>query len=230
MQEMLRDPRWYSALNVVAHANADTEPGKVPKKVEEMWAAAVMLVGMQEIQGRQYWLQPVSDSEGAPDVRTITKLERNDGRADDYTFQDLEVVSYTDASRGEPLPTFLLRTKLAPDKAYDHLTTVLIWAKAAPPSSTVSEWKAAMSGVKTQVPQVMLLGRSHPTEPIYSLVEVYPNPRPLIAEYHLVDVLKRQGYTGVINLVRGVQKKEVRREGEEHCPFEKLGVVCTSIK
>ncbi|HEV7702200.1 MAG TPA: hypothetical protein VGO63_02025 [Candidatus Paceibacterota bacterium] len=229
---MMKDARWYSALNVVAHVQTDIEAGKVPKKVEEMWAASVMLTGMQEIQGRQYWLQPVSDSEGSPDIRTITRIDRMDDRAPDYVFQDLEIVSYTasSASAGESLPAFLLRTKLAPQKAYDELTTILIWTKVAPPSSTATEWRAALAGINTHVPNVMLLGHAHPTEPLYSLVQVYPDPLPMIAGFNLPNLLKKQGYTGVITLMRGTKKKEVRREGEDHCPFEKLGVKCLFIK
>jgi hypothetical protein len=231
MQEMMKDPRWYSAMNVIVHANADTTPDTAPKKVEEMWAAAIMLTAMQEQQGRQYWLQPVSDSEGSPDVRTITRNERTDGRADDYIFQDLEIVSYTaaTAATGESLPDFVLRTKLGPKKAYDHLTTILVWAKTAPPASTATEWKTVMAKAQTKVPQVMLLGHRHPTDPIYCLLQVYPEPLPLAIDYNVLDLLKKHGHTGVINLMRGTKKKEERREGEEHCPFESFGVKCSQI-
>ncbi len=228
MQEIMRDPRWYSALNVVAHVQTDIEAGKAPKKVEEMWAASVMLTGLQEIQERQYWLQPVSDLEGSPDVRTITKFDRSGNLSPNYVFQDLEIVSYTKSSvlAGETLPNFLLRTKFAGNKAYDELTTILIWAKVAPPASTAAEWQAILMNVNTRVPQVMLLVRTHPMDPLYSLLEVYPNTLPLIVNFNLPVLLKKQGYTGVINLTRGTKKKEVKREGEDHCPFEKLKIKC----
>jgi hypothetical protein len=226
MQEMMKDPRWYSALNVVAHFHSDFASIKPPKKAEEMWATAVMITGMQEAEDRQYWLQPVSDLEGSPDTRTITRHERDesDERARDYTYQDVEVVTYTAASYGVSLPQFLLNTKLSPKKAYDVLTSVLIWVKDAAKCPPNAEWIAALKDVKLPIP-VMLLGRSHATDPIYSLAKIHPEPRPLI-EFNLPETLLKRGYTGVLNLRRGTKNVTERRHGEEHCPFESLGVEC----
>jgi hypothetical protein len=233
MQEMMKDPRWYSALNVVAHAHSDflTQTGVIippPKKVEEMWAVAVMLVGIQESEKKQYWMQPVADSEGTPDVRTITRIERTDDRAPDYTYQDVEVVTYTVASSTETLPEFLLRTKLAPDKAYDDLTTILIWAKDAVKCPPNAEWLAILKSVRQRTP-VMLLGKMHSTDPIYSLVQVHPVCKPIM-NFNLPETLLKQKYTGVMNLARGTKNKNMRREGEEHCPFESFGINCANLK
>lgn len=229
MQVIMQDKRWYSALNVIAHFYNDFEAvsTKPPKKAEEMWAVAVMLAGLQEVEHRPYWMQPVSDREGSPDVRTIARIERNDDRARDYVYQDVEVVTYTTASSGESLPNFLLRTKLSPGKAYDDLTTILIWAKGAVYSPPAAQWAATLKDMKSQVP-VALVGRAHVTEPIYSLAQVHPNPHQVI-QFNLPETLKKQGYTGVINLARGTKNVMARREGEEHCPFESLGVKCTQI-
>ena len=224
---MMQDKRWYSALNVVAHYYADFEPGlavKLPKKADEMWATAVMLVGIQEIEKRQYWMQPVSDTEGSPDVRTITSIERDDDRARDYVSQDVEVVTYTRDSSGESLSDFLLRTKLSPEDAYDELTTILVWAKGAVHSPSASEWRTALKDVKQKTP-VVLLGRAHPNEPMYSLIQVHPVPKQIL-QFNLPDTLKAQRYTGVLNLNQGGKNRTERREGEDHCPFESLGVEC----
>lgn len=224
---MLRDPRWYSALNVIAHYGADFEPKSAPNKANEMWATAVMLAGIQEVENSQYWMQPVSDREGSPDVRTIKQIPRSDDRAPDYVIQDVEVVTYTSASFAEKLPNFLLRTKLAPNKAYDELTTILIWAKDAVYCPPASEWNATLAGVGSRVP-VVLIGQAHTTDPIYSLIQVHPVRRTVVT-FNLTDTLLKQGYTGVINLGRGSKNKNVRREGEEHCPFESLGVICRGL-
>jgi len=228
----MRDRRWYSALNVIAHFHGDLKPqvidGRVLKKAEEMWAAAVMLVGMQEVEGRQYWMQPVSDAEGSPDVRTIRRMERTDGKAPHYTYQDVEVVTYTSASVGENLPEFLLRTKLSPLKAYDALTTILVYAKQAVQSPPRAEWDAVLTSVSNIAP-VMLIGRSHETEPIYTLMQVHPDRHPII-EFNLVELLEKQKYTGVIQLSRGVKDSTETREGEDHCPFESLGIKCKDLK
>lgn len=229
MQAMMRDKRWYSALNVVAHFYSDFEAVSMrpPKKAEEMWAVAVMLAAIQEVEGKQYWMQPVADSEGSPDVRTITRIERDDDKARNYVYQDVEVVSYTAASSGESLPDFLLRTKLSPGKAYDDLTTILIWAKGAVYSPPAAQWAATLNSVKQRVP-VALVGHAHAAEPIYSLAQVHPTPHQVL-QFNLPETLKKQGYTGVINLARGTKNVTARREGEEHCPFESLGVKCTQI-
>lgn len=224
---MMQDKRWYSALDVIAHYYADFDPVlgvKPSKKADEMWAVAVMLVGIQEVEKRQYWMQPVSDTEGSPDVRTITRIERDDDRARDYVYQDVEVVTYTEASSDENLTDFLLRTKLSPDDAYDELTTILVWAKGAAHSPSASEWQTALKDVKQKTP-VVLVGRAHPSEPIHSLIQVHPAPRRIL-EFSLPDALKAQRYTGVLNLKRGGKNRSIRREGEDHCPFESLAVKC----
>ena len=226
MQEMMKDPRWYSALNVVAHFHSDFTSTNPPKKAEELWSVAIMITGMQEVESSRYWLQPVSDNEGSPDVRTITRHERpaDDDRARDYTYQDVEVVTYTAASYGVSLPDFLLQTKLSPKKAYDALTAILIWVKDAARCPPNTEWIAALKDIKLPIP-VMLLGRSKATDPVYSLVQIHPAPRPLI-EFNLPETLLKKGYTGVLNLRRGTKNITESRKGEEHCPFESLGVKC----
>lgn len=226
----MQDKRWYSVLNVIAHYYADFDPVlgiKPSKKADEMWAVAVMLVGIQEVEKRQYWMQPVSDTEGSPDVRTITRIERDDDRARDYVSQDVEVVTYTAASSEENLSDFLLRTKLSPDDAYDELTTILVWARGAVHSPPMSEWRTALKDVKQKTP-VVLVGRAHPHEPIYCLVQVHPAIKQIL-QFNLADTLKAQRYTGVLNLNRGGKNRSKRREGEDHCPFESLGVKCNQI-
>jgi hypothetical protein len=226
MNEMMKDPRWYSPLNVIAHYHSDFATTKPTKKAEEMWAVAVMITGMQEIENNRYWMQPVSDTEGTPDVRTILRHERpaDDDRARDHTYQDVEVVTYTTASYGVSLPDFLLQTKLSPKKAYDVLTTVLVYIKDAAKCPPNVEWTTALKNVKLPIPAI-LLGRSHPTDPIYTLSQLHPIPRPLI-EFHLGETLLKRGYTGVLDLHRGTKNITESREGEDHCPFESLGVEC----
>lgn len=229
----MTDPRWYSAMNVVSHVQTDTTPGAVPKKVEELWAVSIMLAAVQEIEQKQYWLQPVSDKEGSPDVRTlfVDKVYSGD-RSNDYSMQDVEVVTYSAASaaRGETLPEFVLRTKLSKDKAYDDVTTILVWVQVAPPPSDAKEWMAVLARAKTKVPSVFVLGQSHPVDPTYHLMQVYPRPFPIAVDYDASDLLVNQGYAGVLDLARGTKKKSRISPAEEHCPFESLGIVCKRIQ
>ena len=231
-QEMMKDKRWFSALNVVAHFGTDFAPGlgtpQTRKKAEEMWAVAVMIAGIQEAVGSEYWMQSVSDTEGSPDVRTTTIVNRPAGRAPDYAMQDVEVVTYTAASSSESLPEFLLRTKLSPKKAYDSLTTILIWAKDSAYCPPRTEWDTVLAGVKSSV-TVVLVGQSKENEPVYSLIQVHPDRKNVI-EFDLNKTLLKQGYTGVITLSRGVKDVTVARPEEEHCPFESIGVDCLLMK
>jgi len=113
--EIMTDPQWYSALNVIMHFRADLVPPfiqtKQTRKAEELNAAAIALVGIQQVQQRQYWIQPVSDKENSPDVRTLTCFDTPDDKAPDCAYQDVEVVSY-EHSPNETLIEFLLHSRI----------------------------------------------------------------------------------------------------------------------
>jgi hypothetical protein len=229
MREIMGDGRWYSAGNAVLHFREDIVPGdtsKLARKAEELCITGAMLVGMQEVEQKQYWLKAVPDEEYSPDVRSITLIEREGGRAPDGQFQDVEVVTYTHSSK-ESLIEFLLRTKLSENKAYDEQTVILLYVKEAVMCPPPREWIVGLNGCKHRCP-VLLLGHAHATEPIFTLKQVYPVYKEIIT-FNLPKTIAKQGYTtGTINLTWNPNKKEVRRENDVHCPFESLGIVCKS--
>lgn len=225
----MTDSRWYSALNAIMHFRADvesTDASKTARKAEELCVAAIALVALQEVEQRQFWIQPVSDKEQSPDVRTITFYDKGDGSAPDGVMQDVEVVSYEFVS-GESVPGFLLRTKFAKGKAYDEQTTILLHIKEATKYPGAKEWEEVLGGSHHRSP-VMLLGRAHPIEPVYTLIQVYPGYKKIL-EFNLPDLLKKQGYSGVLNLRRGSKKKNVRYDSEKHCPLEIMGIKCKGL-
>ncbi len=229
MREIMGDGRWYSAGNAVIHFRGDITPGdtsKSARKAEELCITGTMLVGIQEVEQKQYWLKAVPDEQHSPDVRSIALIEREDERAPDGQFQDVEVVTYEHSSN-EDLIEFLLRTKLSENKAYDEHTVILLYVKEVATCPPPREWMSRLSGCKHKCP-TMLLGNVHPMEPIYTLKQVYPVYKEIIT-FNLPKTIAKQGYTtGTINLTWNPNKKVVRREDEVHCPFESLGIACKS--
>ena len=226
----MTDPRWYSALNAIMHFRVDVDPAdtsKTARKAAELCIAATALVALQEVEQRQYWIQPVSDKEESPDVRTITFNDKGEDRAPDGVMQDVEVVSYEHAS-GESVPDFLLRTKFGKGKAYDEHTTILLHVKEAAKCPGAKEWAEALKDSPHHSP-VMLLGRADATEPVYTLIQVHPGYKEIL-EFNLPELMKKQDYSGVLNLSRGSKKKNVRYESDKHCPLESMGITCKGLE
>lgn len=229
MQATMTDKRWYSAFNVIIHFHNDfkkDDTSKFYRKAKELYVSATALVGFQEVENKQYWIQAVSDAEGSPDTRTITCHNTDDDTAPNYTMKDVEVVTY-EHSTGESLIDFLLRTKFSKGKSYDNKTTILLYVKEASSFPSAQQWFQSLNGLPHLSP-VIILGRYHKTEPIYTLIQVYPQYKEIL-EYNLPELLSKQEYRGVLNLSRGTKKKEVYYEGEEHCPFESLGFQCKGL-
>ena len=211
------------------HFRADIDPkdtSKPARKAAELCIAATALVAFQEVEKKQYWIQPVSDKEETPDVRTITFIDKGDDRSPDGVIQDVEVVSY-EHSTGESIPDFLLRTKFAIGKAYDEHTTILIHVKEAAKCPGAKEWMDALKDSPNHSP-VIILGRANATEPVYTLIKVHPNYKKIL-EFNLPELLKKQGYSGVLNLSRGSKKKNVQYESDKHCPLENMGITCKGL-
>lgn len=230
MKAIMTDSRWYALSNAILHYRSDISLGdtsKIARKTEELCAVATAIVGIQEVEKRQYWIQPVSDAEGSPDARTMTCYEQEEDRAPDCTMQDVEMVTYEHSS-GESLVDFLLRTKLSQGKSYDEKTTILVYAKEAVKCPPAKEWDKALKNLLHRSP-VMILGRAHATDPIYILIQVYPSYKKII-EFNLPETMLKQGYAGVLNISRGSKKKNMKYESEKHCPFESLGVKCKSLE
>jgi len=220
----MTDNIWFPTLNVAAHYHADFENGAVrPKKVDEMMSVAIAMAGLQEIHGKPYWIQGVSDTEQSPDVRTMC-CDKPVGEAAPWCYQqDVEVVTYTTYSNHQTLPEFIATTKLAPATSYDALTTVLVNVQAAAPLGSEAEW-AAVLGKTGKNNSVLVLGLINTQIPLYRLAAVHP-PEAAV-DYNPYELLKKQGYTKVAKWSLGTKLRESYDLTEKHCPFEKFGVVC----
>ena len=224
MKVMMVDSIWYPALNVAAHYELDFAKIKPPKKAEEMMAVAMAIAGMQELHRKPYWIQGIPDTEQSPDVRTMCCDSSVGGAAPQCYQQDVEIVSYTEYSANETLASFVAKTKLAKDSAYDELTTILVNVQASVRLPSSKEWTDVLGATEKKNP-VLVLGRINPDRHEYRLVVVHPVVEGAI-DYHAPTLLRKQGYAKVAKWVRGTKANQVEIDDERHCPFEKFSVRC----
>lgn len=230
----LKDPVWYAPYNVVYHygkhldsLSADQKTTKAFKKADELMVAAIALVGIQlDAGGEPFWMQPVSDSEGSPDVRTGHWLPPVGTHAPFFEMQDVEVVGFM-PKPGEDLASFLSRTKLSKDKAYDARTTILCHMQTGAHIPSLPAITADLQSTGAVCP-VIVLGRTHPEHKDYTLFQVHPRFKN-IADYNVIDALNAENRSGVLNLRLGSKPSNESRPEEKHCPFESLGFECPLI-
>lgn len=229
VQALMYNPRWYSAVSVLSHFHSDIgyplpDNSKTTRKAEELYVAAIVSTGMQELTKQKSWIQPVSDAEQSPDVRALIKFANTDDKADDYAQIDLEIVNY-EHSQSESLIQFLLRTKFSDTKSYDEKTTIILRVKEKIRLPSEEEWVNSLKNSKCKSP-VILLGRTDPIKPEYTIIQVYPKYQEL-TNFNLLDIVQSTtNNVGTINLKRGTKKKETLPRDELHCPFENLGIKC----
>lgn len=223
---ILKDPIWFAPLNVIHHFSElrnnspiEKQKSKNFKKAEEMNSVAIMLVGLQVLQKRKYWLQMVDDSEGSPDVRTGTFVLPNKTSADDFSYQDVEVVTYGNHSP-ESFLDFLKGTKLSQKKSYDSKTMILCVVQRNVLIPPFEKCRLAIEEMSVNCP-VMVVGQTSTDEDKYKIVQIYPNVE-LETEFILGKTLRENSHTGVLNLQWGTKPKLEYRPEEKHLPFEKL--------
>lgn len=226
---MMINPRWYSTASVISHFHSDicyplSDSRKITRKAEKLYIASIVTMGMEELTKQKSWIQLVSDKEESPDVRSIIQIKHDGDRADDYAQIDLEIVNY-EHSPNEDLIQFLIRTKFSNKKAYDEKTTIIlrIKQKTGLPSKTM--WINSLRKFKSK-PTVIILGRVHPIDPEYTILQVYPEYSELI-DFNLLEIVSKSlNSIGTINIKRGTKKLETLKRDERHCPFENLGIEC----
>jgi hypothetical protein len=230
----LKDPIWYAPQSVMHHyaAHLDILPAeqkntKAFRKADELLVASIALLGIQLDESVLYWMQLVSDDEESPDVRTGRFLDPVGENAPHFSYQDVEMVSFI-PEPGEDIASFLSRTKLSKDKAYDAKTVVLCHINKATHVPSLSKITEALKGTGAICP-VIILGRTHPERKDYTLFQVHPQFKN-IAEYNLDEVLKNQPRRSVLNLKRGTKPLNISRPNDEHCPFESIGFECPLIQ
>ena len=228
-QTIMHNPRWYSTVNVISHFYNDIgyplpDNNKNTRKAEELYVAAIVSKGMEELTKQKIWVQPVPDEEQSPDVRAIVKFETVQDKADNYSQIDLEVVNY-EHSPNENLIQFLLRTKFSDTKSYDEKTTIILRVKEKTLLPSKEEWINSLRDSKCKS-HVIILGRTDPIKPEYTITQVYPQYKELI-NINLLDVVKNTtDNVGTINLKRSSKRLETLSRNELHCPFENIGIKC----
>lgn len=225
----MNNPRWYSTVNVLSHFHSDIgyplpDNNKNTRKAEELYIASIVSKGMEELTKQKSWIQPVSDEEQSPDVRAIVQLGAAGDKANNYAQIDLEIVNY-EHSPNETLIQFLFRTKFADTKAYDEKTTIILRVKEKTLLPLEKEWAKSLKDSKCKSP-VIVLGRTDPIKPEYTIIQVYPEYREL-TNINLLDILQNTtNNVGTINLKRGTKKLETLSRDELHCPFKNIGIKC----
>lgn len=229
MNNFLSDPIWFPPINVVHHFKRLEREGKLVrgvapyKKAHEAYAAAISLLGYMKGSQKEAWLQMVDDKEQSPDVRTGYYEKK--AHDNDFSYQDIEVVSFEEHSTGSVLD-FLLATKLSGKKAYDDKTTILCHVQKPtylPPWRSITRSLKELQ-LKTK-PNVIILGRIHPVQEKYVVARVYPEADFAI-EFDLAEECKK-GSRGTLALTRSAKGllQFDRHPTEKHYPFEKLGIV-----
>ena len=229
----LKDPIWYAPPSVIYHYGthidglpAEQKTTKAFKKADELLVAAIALLGIQLDETELYWIQPVSDSEGSPDVRTGRFLPPQGTQAPHFEYKDVELVSFL-PQVNEDIGSFLNRTKLSKAKAYDDKTIILCHMQKGAHIPSVPAITEALRGTGAVCP-VIILGRTHPERKDYTLFQVHPQYKE-IAAYNLDELLKTQPRRSVLNLRRGSKPSNESRPNYEHCPFESMGFECSVI-
>ncbi len=229
----LKDPIWYPPQHVVYHYGMHLDPlpedqkhTKAFRKADELLVATIALLGIQFDAKEFYWIQPVSDSEDSPDVRTGRFLPQGECIVPNFEIQDVEVVSFL-PQPGEDIASFLSRTKLSKAKAYDDKTVILCHIQKGIRISSLPAITEALRGTGAVCP-VIVLGRAHPTRKDYFLFQVHPQFK-LVIDYNVDNILKVQPHRSVLHLRRGSKPSNESRPEEKHCPFESIGFDCPLI-
>jgi hypothetical protein len=220
---------WFSPVNVIYHFKKLESEGKIVpgkkhyRKCCEAFIAAVSLVGVIKMLGREFWMQIVDDSEDSPDVRTGCYEKKI--RDNDFAIVDVEVVTY-DINSSENLVDFLLRTKLSDTKGYDNLTTILCHINKITNVPDVQELNRQLLAKNPKIKSpVVIIGKSDPVKEIYRMVQIYPTVE-LDTTFDVIAECKARKYNGVLVLNKGANRVPVFKsnQDEKHYPFENLGL------
>ncbi len=227
----MTDNLWFPPLNVIHHFRELERQGKlVPgskiyRKAAEGYIVAISLMGVMKILGREFWMQLVSDDEGSPDVRTGCYDKKI--RDNDFSVQDVEVVTFDEHASEDNLIDFLMNTKLARKKSYDDQTTILCHVHRPTWVPPYAELQASLANkhLTTKAP-VIVIGRSDPTKEIYKMAQIYPAVD-LVTSFDLIEECHKHPKRHILRLRRSGKPtiEVVSNPKEKHYPFEKLGVV-----
>lgn len=147
----------------------------VRKAINESRATSIWALGNNKVLNMEQLVQMAGPNEQTPDTRVMyrTKGPLPDKEVAWGEYWDVEVVTYEIHSTA-PLDEFLKRTKLATTKSYQPGTIILCYIdKDIEGGRLWRDIHTDLKDVKSDV-QVFLIGKTHPTKPIYTAARVYP--------------------------------------------------------
>src|SRR5260370_7586564 len=163
------------------------------KAINESRATCLWVFGTKKIEGNEHLVQMVNPrEETTPDTRvfhpTYKQLKTKVVRWGGYI--DVEVVTYNEYSSA-PIDEFLKATKLALGKAYQADTIVLCYIDKNIQGGKL--WKDIhrdLQGVKSQL-ETFLIGKTHPTEPLYTSAMVHPRYEDIV-QFNVLEEARRK--------------------------------------
>jgi hypothetical protein len=193
MPPQYRKDVWFSPTKIIVrYVEEEQKLGVKIKEAQykvyrEARAVALMLLGMEKMQNRKYWLQLVDPAERTPDIRTATHMVETDRR---LVYQDVEVVTLESHSK-EDVDDFLKRTKLSAKKAYQEDTIILCHIDKDTATKKWSEISAALVGAGKKY-DIYLLARSDPKGAKYQFARIYPKFDQIVIFDAVEEANKRQ--------------------------------------
>lgn len=161
------------------------------KAITESYATSVMALGANQLLDRQLRIQLVDPKERSPDNRLMYEVAMPPGSKHDFNMEywDVEVVTLEEHSN-EQVDDFLKRTKLASTKSYDQETIILCYINRDIANGKL--WSDVSDELKKlNTPNnIFLIGKIHPTKPIYQLARVNPTFDSII-EYDVNEEVKK---------------------------------------
>ena len=209
---------WFSPRKIILrYAQEEDKLGEKIKEAQykiyrETRAVAIMLLGIEKMQNREYWLQIVDPKEQTPDIRTATHMTETDRRLE---CQDVEVV-HLESHSVEDVEDFLKRTKLSAKKSYPESTIILCAINKNIRTKRWEDISVSLAGVGKKN-DIYLLGRIDPREFKYQLSRIYPK----FDQIAIFDLIKeaRKPARDCVRFERSTKVKDYR-ENTSYDPFE----------
>ena len=172
---------WFSPGKILVHyfdkeklVGSKLKTSQEYKIIREAYAVALALLGIQKLQGIEYWMQLVDPKESTPDIRTA-RLEQDTNM---LNVHDIEVVTLEEHS-SESVEDFLKRTKLSAKKKYPKNTAILCYIERNLYIKSQKEIVDDLSVTKKEN-DVWILGQIAFTSNTYQLALVNPSAGPVI--------------------------------------------------
>lgn len=147
----------------------------VLKAINETRATCIWALGTNQILGRQHLVNIVDPKEQTPDTRVVLEAKpRGQAKLRWGQYLDVEVVTYEETETA-PVDEFLIKKKLSTQRAYQPGTIILCYVNKSVQNGKL--WKDIYRDLSSiSLPQLdtFLLGKTHPTRPVYTMARVYP--------------------------------------------------------